>query len=640
MLSKMANTIRFLAADMVQAANSGHPGAPFGLADIVTVLSAHLRHNPKNPEWLNRDRLVFSGGHTSAMIYSLLHLWGYDVSLEDLKAFRQFKSKTPGHPEWKHTPGVEITTGPLGQGVANAVGIAMAAKYAANELNVDSSKLIDHKVYCMCGDGDIQEGVGYEAFSLAGHQKLDNLVVIYDNNNITIEGAAELSFSENVRMRFEAQGWEVLEIDGHDFKEIDDAFNVSKSQTRPMLIIATTTIAKGAANCEGSHKTHGAPLGDEVVKESKVCFGFCPTDTFCIPEDVLVRFRNALELGDLEERKWKKALEEATGEQKAKLEALLSPNTGAVEYPTFQTDSKVATRSSNGKILNAVAKAIPSLIGGSADLGPSNKSELADTKDYPFGRNIRFGIREHAMASVCNGIARYGLFLPFNATFFVFSDYMTPACRMAALMGLRVFYIWTHDSIGVGEDGATHQPVEHLTQARALPGFHTFRPADANENIACWKTALKIEGPSAFVLTRQNLPVLEFSPITGSVDQGGYLLKESTDAKVTLIASGSEVALCLEAAEALNQEGVATNVVSVPCFELLNEQSKAYVDSVIKPETKVLAVEAARGLEWYKFADDVVCMDSFGMSAPAGQLFEHFGFTVENVSARAKALLS
>lgn len=640
MLKKMADTVRFLCADMVQEANSGHPGAPFGLADIVTVLSQHLKHNPKNPKWLNRDRLVFSGGHTSSMIYSLLHLWGYDVPMEELKKFRQMGSLTPGHPEYGHTDGVEITTGPLGQGVANAVGFAMAAKYAGNLINRENANAIDHKVYCLCGDGDLQEGVSYEAFSLAGHQKLDNLVVIYDSNEITIEGSTELSFSEDVKGRFESQGWQVAQIDGHDYAAINQALESAKTQTKPYLIIAKTTIAKGAGELEGSHKTHGAPLGEEAVRAAKERAGFDPDAKFFIPEDVLARFRCAVEKGDLYEREWNKLLTELPlSEQNEILEALKNPDYSRVDYPVFTPGEKVATRDSNGKILNALAKGVPSFIGGSADLSPSNKTELKDMGDFPHGKNIRFGIREHAMASITNGIALYGLFRPFCATFFVFSDYMTPACRMAALMKLKTFYVWSHDSIGVGEDGATHQPIEHLTQARALPNFHTFRPADANENIECWKAALNIEAPSAFVTSRQGLPVMEYNPAKGGVEKGGYLLSEAAAAKITLLASGSEVSLAVESAKALNDAGIATNVVSVPCFELLMEQDQAYVDSIIKPDTKVLAVEAGRGLEWYKYADDVIGMEGFGLSAPGGELFKHFGFTVENVTSRAKALL-
>jgi transketolase len=492
MLTKMANTVRFLVTDMVQRANSGHPGAAMGLADIATVLGLHLKHNPKNPHWLNRDRLVFSGGHVSAMIYSLLHLWGYDLSLDDLKNFRQFGSKTPGHPEYPEVPGIEVTTGPLGQGVANAVGFAMASRYASKLLNSETAKLIDHKVYCFCGDGDLEEGISYEACSLAGHHALDNLVMIYDSNEITIEGDTEIALSENIKQRFEAQGWKVYRIDGHDYNEIDLVLSeIEAEQTKPSLIIARTIIAKGSATMEGDPHTHGAPLGEEEIKKSKVKAGFDPNEHFIIPEDVLLRFRCAVEKGELYEREWNKLLTEAPlAEQNAALEALQHPDFERIQWPIFEEGSMIATRDSNHKILNAIARAVPGFMGGSADLAPSNKTYLMDMGDFPNGKNFHFGIREHAMGAISNAISLYGLFIPFSATFFVFSDYMKPAVRLAALMKLRNFFVWTHDSIGVGEDGPTHQPVEHLSQFRALPNLLVFRPADASENVACWQAAL------------------------------------------------------------------------------------------------------------------------------------------------------
>lgn len=632
MLKKMADTIRFLSADMIQKANSGHPGAPMGLADILSVLSLRLNHNPKDPSWLNRDRLVFSGGHASALIYSWLHLSGYPLSIDDLKNFRQFGSKTPGHPEKGHPMGVEITTGPLGQGVANAVGFSIASKQAKNMLD----NAIDHKVYCFCGDGDIQEGIGYEAFSLAGHLALDNLVVIYDNNHITIEGDTSLAFSENVEMRFKAQNWDVITINGHDYAAIEAAFEQSNGQNKPLLIIANTKIAKGAATKEGSHKTHGSPLGDEEIEASKKLAGFEPSEQFIVPADVKARFECALERGESAQNEWKKSLSE---EQKNTLLRMKNPDFNAVEFPVFETGSAVATRDSNGKIINAIAKGLEGFFGGSADLAPSNKTELEGMGSFPEGRNIRFGIREHSMAAITNAIAAYGAgFLPFCSTFFVFSDYQTPSLRMAALMGLKNYFIWTHDSIGVGEDGATHQPIEHLSQVRALPGFYTYRPADANENIACWKDAFMKTAPCGFVLTRQKLPTLAERAITGDVSNGGYLLKEENNAKITLIASGSEVSLALEAAKKLDDEGIKTNVISTPCFDTLLEQDKSYLDSIFKTKTTV-AIEAARGLEWYRFADHVIGIDSFGHSAPAGEVFEHFGLTPEKVVTAVKECL-
>ncbi len=630
---KMANTIRFLAADMVQKANSGHPGAPMGLADIAVVLSEHLRHNPKNPKWLNRDRLVFSGGHATGLIYALYYLWGYGLQLEDLKQFRQLDSKTPGHPEFGHTEGIEITTGPLGQGVANAVGFAMAAKYVGAQVNSETAKVIDHHVYCLCGDGDLEEGISYEACSIAGHNHLDNLIVIYDSNRITIEGTTELSLSENTVQRFEAQKWDVLEVDGHDYAAIDATIAEAKTRTKPVLIIADTTIAKGAGELEGSHHSHGAPLGEDIIAAAKKRAGFDPEKYFQVDEDVLARYRCAVEAGDLAEREWKHRLATLPlVEQNEALKALETPDFSRIQWPLFEKAE--ATRGTNGKILNAIAKAIPGFLGGSADLGPSNKTELKELGEFPFGKNIHFGIREHAMGAITNAMALYGPLLPFSATFFVFSDYLKPAARIAALSGIQHFFVWTHDSIGVGEDGPTHQPIEHLSQFRALPNFYVWRPADGNENVAAWQWALqKKDAPSAFVCSRQGLPLLSNSA-RGSADRGGYLLNVSEGATMTLMASGSEVSLALDVAVALAERGVKANVVSVPCFDLLIEQDQSYIDTIIIPGTRTVAIEAARGMEWYRFAQTVIGMDSFGASAPAGELFKKFGFSVEAITAQ------
>lgn len=633
MRQKMADTIRFLAADMVQQANSGHPGAPMGLADIAVVLSEHLAHNPKNPKWLNRDRLVFSGGHATGLIYSLYYLWGYGLEIADLRQFRQLDSKTPGHPEYGHTAGIEITTGPLGQGVANAVGFAMAGKYVGHKVNSETAALIDHKVYCLCGDGDLEEGISYEACSIAGHMGLDNLVLIYDSNRITIEGSTELSISENIRGRFESQNWAVLEIDGHNFDEIDSAIHQAKLMSRPVLIIANTVIAKGGDKMEGSHHAHGAPLGHDVIKTAKIQAGFDPEATFAVSDDVLEQFRCAIEKGDLAEREWNHRLKELPlMEQNEAYEQLINPDFSRIQWPTFEKAD--ATRNTNGIILNAIAKAIPGFLGGSADLGPSNKTELANMGDFPRGKNIHFGIREHAMASITNAMALYGPIMPFSATFFVFSDYLKPSARIAALSGIQHFFVWTHDSIGVGEDGPTHQPIEHLSQFRALPNFYVYRPADGNENVKCWQKALSMtNAPSAFVCSRQNLPLLS-AAVKGDVENGGYLLEERENATVTLMASGSEVGLALQTAQLLESEGTMANVVSVPCFDLLMEQPQSYIDSIIKPSTKKVAIEAARGLEWYRFADVLIGMESFGASAPAERLFERFGFSAKAIASR------
>ncbi|MDO5045678.1 transketolase [Campylobacter sp.] len=635
MLKKQADTIRFLCADMVQQANSGHPGAPMGLADIMVVLMKFLKHNPKNPSWLNRDRLVFSGGHASSLVYSFLHLSGYDLSLEELKNFRQLGSKTPGHPEI-HTSGVEVATGPLGQGVANAVGFAMASKYAANLINLPDNELINHKVYCLCGDGDLQEGISYEACSIAGNLKLNNLVLIYDSNNITIEGDTSIAWSEDVKARFEAQGWDVARINGHDYDEIEFALEQANEKERPYLIIANTRIAKGAGELEGSHHSHGAPLGEEIIKQAKIAAGFDPEAKFAIDEDVLIRFRSAIELGDLAQAQWDKQCENLSAESKKILNSLLNPDFSRINFPDF-TGKKMATRDSNGIIMNEIAKVLPGFIGGSADLGPSNKTELKGMGDFPNGRNIHFGIREHAMAAINNAFARYGLFLPFSATFFIFSDYLKPSARIAALMGVKHFFILTHDSIGVGEDGPTHQPIEQLSQFRAMPNFYTFRPADGNENVQCWKAALNLNAPSAFVCSRQGLDPLENGEF-GEVKNGAYLLKSAPNAKITFIASGSEVSLCVKAAQKLSEAGIGANVVSAPCFDLLCEQPREYVEKIIDKNTKVIAVEAASALEWYKFADEIYSMKSFGDSGKAEALFEHFGFSADKLANFAKEL--
>lgn len=631
MLEKQAKTLRFLCADMVQNANSGHPGAPMGLAEIMVVLSKYINHNPKNPNWLNRDRLVFSGGHASSLVYAYLYLSGYDLNIDDLKNFRKFGSRTPGHPEIT-TPGVEIATGPLGQGVANAVGFAMAAKSAANLLGDD---LINHKVYCICGDGDLQEGISYEACALAGKHELDNLVIIYDSNKITIEGDTDIAWSEDIKVRFEAVGFEVAKIDGHNFDEIDFALSQADEKTKPYLIIANTTIGKGAANLEGSHKTHGAPLGDEVLKEAKIAAGLDPNKSFVIDEDVLFEFRSALELGDLSEAKWNQILKQS--DKTNLLNNLLNPDFKSIKFPDLKNQS-LATRDSNHKILNAICATLPGFIGGSADLAPSNKTELLEKPDFPYGPNLHFGIREHAMAAICNAYARYGLFLPFSATFFVFSDYLKASARIAALMKIKHFFIWTHDSIGVGEDGPTHEPIEQLSTFRAMPNFYVFRPADGNENVLCWQTALNLNAPSAFVCSRQKLPALN-EAVFGEVKNGAYLIKQSKNPKITLVASGSEVEPCLKAAEILEKLSIPTSVVSAPCFDLLCEQDKDYINKIFDPKSKILAVEAASGLEWYKFADEILAMDSFGESGDAKILFEHFGFVAENIALKAKSLL-
>ncbi|MFP6046627.1 transketolase [Helicobacter pylori] len=630
-LKSMANALRFLCADMIDKANSGHPGVCLGLADVMVVLSLHLNLNPTNPKWLNRDRLVFSGGHASALAYSLLHLWGFDLSLEDLKRFRQLHSKTPGHPELHHTEGIEITTGPLGQGFANAVGFSMASQYAQNLLDKEA---ISHKVYCLCGDGDLQEGISYESASLAGHLRLDNLIVIYDSNQISIEGTINISFSEQVKTRFLAQNWEVLECDGHDYQAIHDALEEAKKSHKPTLLIAHTIIGKGAVGLEGSEKTHGSPLNKEVLKQSKENAQINPNESFIISPKNKMHFEEVKVRGVSLEALWEKSLSPKT---KEKIHALKDFDFSAIHYPTFKKGESLATRVSNGLILNAIAKECEGFLGGSADLAPSNNTQLKHSGDFPLGQNLHFGIREHAMGAITNALAAYGLLVPFCATFFVFSDYLMPSMRLSALMKLKALFIFTHDSIGVGEDGATHQPIEQLSHLRALPHFYAFRPSDAFENTACMQVALSLNAPSALILSRQNLPVLD-EVSKEQVLKGAYVKHHSKDPIITLVASGSEVSLALESAKILERENIPTQVVSAPCFDLLIEQDESYLKELFKG--KVLVIEASRAIEWYRFADKIIGMDSFGSSAKGDKLFEKFGFSVENITAQAKRLLN
>lgn len=630
MFSKMSNSLRFLAADIVQNANSGHPGMPMGLSDVMSVFSAFYRHNPKNPKLLSRDRLVFSGGHGSALVYSLLYLWGYDVSMQDLKNFRKFGSKTPGHPEFGETAGIEVTTGPLGQGFANAVGFAMAGLYANKLLG------LSHKTYCFCGDGDLQEGISYEAASLAGHLGLKDLIVIYDKNKITIDGSTDLCFTEDINARFSAQNWQVISINGHDHQEIYNAFETAQKAQKPCLIIANTTIAKGSINLAGTAKSHGAPLGKDEILASKKALNL-PSDEFFVPELVLERFRASIQKGELLEQEFEHFLNNLSADKKQTLNELLNPDFSSIVYPNFEKD--IATRDSNYEILNAISTAIKGFLGGSADLAASNKTFLENNQDFPNGKNIRYGIREHAMGAISNAFANYGLFLPFNSTFFVFSDYQKPSVRVSALMSAKVFYIWTHDSIGVGEDGKTHQPIEQLSAFRALPNFYVFRPADGFENVESWRKALELNAPCGFVLTRQKTKKLSLQNAVGDVNKGAYLLKSFDTPSLTILASGSEVELALNTSIELEKEGIKANVASVPCLCLFKEQDKNYQEKIINPNTKVLAIEASKGDEWYEFADKTLTMKGFGASGDANDLFKHFGFSLENAKQFAKDLL-
>ena len=641
-LQVAANVIRGLSIDGVQIANSGHPGLPLGAADMATVLWVNfLNHNPANPNWFNRDRFVLSGGHGSMLLYSLLHLSGYDLSIDDLKKFRQLHSKTPGHPEYGHTPGVETTTGPLGQGLANAVGFALAESSLAARYNTPSHLIIDHFTYAFVGDGDLQEGISHEAASLAGHLKLGKLIVLYDDNQITIDGSTSLSFSENIPQRFQSYGWHVLEIDGHNIQAIHEAIDRSKSiKDQPSLIVCKTIIGKGSPNKAGSHDVHGAPLGAEEKSLTKKVLGLKDEDFYVNEEDAFP-FRNSLTEGRKKEEKWNDLVADYKSkypklyDQFSKLQIV---DTNTLKVDSFSPEKSIATRSASGEVINQIWPQLPGLVGGSADLTPSNNTFPIGGKSYsvenPEGRYIHYGVREHAMGAVMNGMALHGGIIPYSGTFFVFSDYMRPAMRMSALMQQQVIYVLTHDSIGLGEDGPTHQPVSHLTSLRAIPGMHVIRPADANETIIAWKLALEYKGPSALVLTRQKLPVIDDKKVQGA-KKGGYVLDEDKDFDCIIIATGSEVHLAIEAKKKLNEKGKKVRVVSMPCIDIFDEQSDTYKYEVLPPEVECrVAVEAGATSWGYKYVGlkgKVIGLDTFGASAPFEALYEYFGITSEAI---------
>ncbi len=656
------NAIRVLTMDAVQAANSGHPGAPMGLAPLAWLLfSRHMKHNPGDPEWINRDRFVLSGGHGSMLLYSALHLSGYDLSLEDIKNFRQWGSKTPGHPEVGHTPGVETTTGPLGQGVANAVGMAMAEASLAASFNHTGHYVIDHQTWFICGDGDLQEGISHEACALAGHLKLGKLIGFYDSNQITIEGGRDLSDSENTRERFEAYGWHVLEVtDINDLDSLDDAIDACKAEfEKPSLVIVSSHIAYGSPHKQDTAAAHGSPLGEEEVALTRKQLGWDGEDAFYVPMEVREHWARCKEHGEEHQDSWKKTFKKYKASFPAESEELLArvkgklPKDWEEALPDLEAEAvDMASRAASGKVLNALAPALPALIGGSADLGPSNNTEMKGipffSSDKPQGRNIHFGIREHAMGAIQNGMALHGGFVPYAGTFLVFSDYMRTPIRLAALMGLRTIYVFTHDSIGLGEDGPTHQPIEHLSSLRAIPGLDVIRPADAGETVEAWRHAIqRVKGPTALILSRQKLHGLHRPKghDAREVALGAYIVQEASNGEPQLIlmASGSEVELCVDAARQLEKDGHQVRVLSVPSQELFLRQDEAYRESILpRACTARLAVEAAEPMSWYRFVGlkgAVVGIDTFGASAPAGALFEKYGFTVENVVDRAKALL-
>ena len=647
------NTIRFLAADAVQQANSGHPGLPMGAAAMAyTLWTRHLRHNPRNPKWAGRDRFILSGGHGSMLLYALLHLTGYDLALDEIRNFRQFESRTPGHPEYGLTPGVETTTGPLGQGFATGVGMAIAATHLAAIFNKPDHEIIQSRIYGIVTDGDLMEGVASEAASLAGHLRLGRIVYLYDDNHISIDGSTDLAFTEDRCARFEAYGWHVQKVEnGNDVEAVDAAIQAAKADPRPSLIAVRTTIGFGAPKKQGTAKIHGEPLGDEELNAAKQNLGWPMEPRFLIPGEVLEFYREAVERGREREADWTTRLEEYKGVYPslgAELERRLNgqlPEGWDAELPSFPVDTKgMATRASSGKILNALSAQLPELIGGSADLTPSNNTKFEEAgdfeKDNPAGRYLHFGVREHAMGAALNGLNLFGGLIAYGGTFLIFSDYMKPAIRIAAISRIPSIFVFTHDSVGLGEDGPTHQPIEHLMALRAVPHLTVIRPADANEVAQAWKFAISHRsGPIAFALTRQAVPTLEGTD-TRMVDKGAYVLKDFGDPELILMASGSEVHLILEAAKQLSAEGLGVRVVSFPSWDLFEAQEQAYRDSVFpKSITSRLAVEAGATLGWERYASSILGLDHYGASAPYKVIFERFGFTVENVVARAKDLI-
>ena len=672
------NTIRFLSVDAIQKANSGHPGLPLGAAPMAYVLwTRFLKHNPANPEWWDRDRFILSAGHGSMLLYSLLYLTGYDLSLDQIKQFRQWGSRTPGHPERGPVPGVETTTGPLGQGFANGVGMAIAEAYLAARYNRPGHEIVNHCTYAIVSDGDLMEGVVYEAASLAGHMKLGKLICLYDDNRVSLAGSTDLTFSEDRARRFESQGWHTLRIeDGNDLELIEEGIRSAQAEAdRPSLVLVRTHIGYGSPNKQDSFASHGAPLGAEEVKLTKENLGWPVDPPFFVPGEALENFRRTLDGGRGAEEKWNRRIADYSeqfpdlaGEFMQLIKGEL-PENWASDLPSFPPDAKgMATRAASGKVIHAMGSHLPTLIGGSADLNPSTKTVLKDAGDFESpeshpadlqgavgggwsygGRNVHFGVREHAMGSIANGIAAHGGMIPYTATFFVFSDYMRPPIRLAALMELGVVFVFTHDSIGVGEDGPTHQPIEQLAALRAVPGLTVIRPCDANETATAWRIAIENRhGPVALVLTRQDVPTLDrtfYAPADG-VRRGAYVLADPPDGKIdiVLIASGSEVGLITAARQILAEKGIGARIVSMPSWELFEAQPRDYRDKTLPPSIPArLAVEAGVSQGWERYVGDkggTISLDHFGASAPAKAIFEKFGYTVDNVVVQALSVAS
>ena len=657
------NSIRFLAVDAIQKANSGHPGTPMGAATMAYVLwDRFLKHNPADPQWLNRDRFILSPGHASALLYALLHLTGYDLSLDDIKSFRQWKSRTPGHIEYGSTPGVEVTTGPLGQGFANGVGMAMAERWLAANFNRPGNEIIDHYTYAIVSDGDLEEGITAEAASLAGTLRLGRIIYLYDDNDISIEGHTDIAFTENVGQRFEAYGWHVVgPVDGMDPNAVDSAIRTAQEETkRPSLLICRTIIGYGSPNKANTASAHGEPLGEEEVRLTRESLHWPCTEPFTVPPEALVHLRQARERGKLDQEQWQaqwdKYLQEYPKEAK-QLKFDLSGDlpqgwNSALSDLFSAADKPIATRSASGKIMNAISQKVANFIGGAADLAPSTKTLLKDHGHYGFedysGRNIHFGIREHAMGAIANGMSLHGGIIPYTATFFVFSDYMRPSIRLAAFMGIRVVFIFTHDSIGVGEDGPTHQPVEQIMGLRTVPNLLTIRPSDATETVEAWKAALeRRNGPTALLLSRQNLAVLNRRELAPAADlhRGGYVLWQAGPSPdVILIGTGSEVHIALDAGRMLQEKGVTARVVSLPSWELFDAQTPEYRNEVLPPDIKTrISIEAGVLLGWERYLGTegiAIGISRYGASAPANVLYEKLGLTADHIASEAVRLLN
>ncbi|MFS0574138.1 transketolase [Sporosarcina sp. 179-K 3D1 HS] len=656
------DTIRTLSIDAIEKANSGHPGLPMGAAPMAyTLWTKHMHHNPSNPDWFNRDRFVLSAGHGSMLLYSLLHLGGYGLPMEEIKNFRQWGSKTPGHPEYGHTVGVEATTGPLGQGIGMAVGMAMAEKHLAATYNQPGFDIVDHYTYALCGDGDLMEGVAAEAISLAGHLQLDKLIVLYDSNDISLDGDLHMAFTENIQKRFESYGWNYLRVeDGNNIGLISKAIEEAKENSGgPTIIEVKTVIGYGSPNRAGKSDAHGMPLGEDEMKLTKEYYKWTFEEDFHVPDGVYETFQEAAEtLGMQKEQQWNELFEqyeakhaELAQQLKEAIEGKL-PEGFEQSLPSYEAGTSHATRSSSGDAINAIAKVLPSFFGGSADLAGSNKTTIKGSGDFLpgdySGRNIWFGVREFAMGTALNGMALHGGLRVFGGTFFVFSDYVRPAIRLSALMGVPVTYVFTHDSVAVGEDGPTHEPIEHLASLRAMPGLSVIRPADANETIAAWNVAISSENrPTALVLSRQNLKVLPTTAesATEGVKKGAYVVSPATkdQADAILIATGSEVNLAVSAQAKLKEEGIDAAVVSMPSWDLFEQQDEAYKQSVLPKEVKArLAIEMGSSLGWHKYigdAGDILAIDTFGASAPGETVIREYGFTEENVVAKVKSLI-